>query len=509
MKTLRIISGRLVITSLLILLQLSWFTVFIIRLSRYSVLISTAFSLLSLLIVLFIIGKDENASYRIAWIVLIMALPLFGGLFYLFFGNKRLSKRMRIRLKKVHDKIAPLLEMDSVIADKIAGFNERALGTIKYLYDRNHYPVYSNTVTTYYPAGEDMYQDMLKELDKAKHFIFLEYFIVKEGLMWDSLLDILARKAAAGVDVRIIYDDVGSLLYLPGDFIRQMAAKGIKCMAFNKFRPILSLVMNNRDHRKIMVIDGHTAFNGGINIADEYINLKDKYGHWKDTGLKLQGDAVWGFTTMFLEMWNAFNTPEDVFEQFRPPRSLTACFGTDGYVQPFADSPVDDEPTGENVYIELLAQARHYAYIFTPYLIIDNEVKSALRLAAKRGVDVRIVTPGIPDKTLAYRLTRSNYAPLLEAGIRIYEYTPGFLHAKSCVCDDELAFIGTINIDYRSLYLHFECGTLLYKTNTVMDLKQDFLDTLDNCREVQPGEFSNKLFGRLFNAVLRLFAPLF
>jgi cardiolipin synthase A/B len=509
MKLLKIINSRIFITSVLLLIQLTWFILFLIRLTNYSVWISTAFSILSVLIVLYIIGKDENASYKIAWIILIMALPLFGGFFYLFFGNKRPSKGMRIRLSKEHQKSAKLLDRNYSIMEEIGNINERALGTIRYLQEKNYYLVYKNTKTTYYSLGEFMHKDMLSEIEKARHFIFLEYFIIEEGIMWDSILETLTKKVAEGVDVRMIYDDMGSLFMLPNDFEKQMEKRGIKCMAFNKFRPILSLVMNNRDHRKILVIDGHTAFNGGINLADEYINEKKKYGHWKDTGIRLKGDAVWSFTLMFLEMWNAFKRTNDIFENFKPSTDYLQGFKCDGYVQPFSDSPVDDETIGQNVYIELLSQAKRYVYIFTPYLIIDNEMKSALCMAARRGVDVRIVTPGIPDKKLVYRLTRSNYASLLKAGVRIYEYTPGFLHAKSYVCDDEFAVVGTINMDYRSLYLHFECGTLLYKTKAVMDLKQDSIETILKSKEVRLSDYKHGFFRSLFDAVLRMFAPIF
>ena len=279
-------------------------------------------------------------------------------------------------------------------------------------------------------------------------------------------------------------------------------------MAFNKFRPLLSLVMNNRNHRKMLVVDGHTAFTGGINIADEYINVKERFGHWKDTGIKLKGEGSWSFTLMFLEMWNAFYKTDDNYDKFKTSKDSWENYQSDGYIQPYSDSPIDDETIGENIYIELLAQAKKYVYIFTPYLIIDNEMKHALCMAAKRGVDVRIVTPGIPDKKIIYRLTRSNYAPLLKAGVRIYEYTPGFLHAKSYVCDDEIAVVGTINMDYRSLYLHFECGVLVYKAKSIMDLKKDSIEVIGNSMEVNESDIKKRFLGRLIDAILRLIAPL-
>ncbi|GLC32464.1 cardiolipin synthase [Clostridium omnivorum] len=508
MKFFRIMNSRIFITSTLLLIQLIWFILFLIRLTNYYAWINAAFSILSILIVLYIIGNDENASYKIAWIILIMVLPLFGGLFYLFFGNKRPSKVMQLRLSREHKKSIDLMKKESSILKEIGDLDQRVQGTCRYLQEKSFYPAYKNLETTYYPLGDIMYKDMLLELEKAKYFIFLEYFIIEEGIMWNSILEILTRKATEGVDVRMIYDDVGSLFLLPGDFERKMEKRGIKCMAFNKFRPILSMVMNNRDHRKILVIDGNIAFNGGINLADEYINEKKKYGHWKDTGVKIKGDAVWSFTLMFLEMWNTFRKSTDILENYKSDHSYEESLEYDGYVQPFSDSPFDDETIGQNIYIELLSQAKRYIYIFTPYLIIDNEMKSALCMAAKRGVDVRIVTPGIPDKKIVYRLTRSNYAPLLKAGVKIYEYSPGFLHAKSYVCDDEFAVVGTINMDFRSLYLHFECGTFMYRTKAIMDLKKDFVETIIKSKGININDCRHGFFGTLFDAVLRMFAPL-
>ncbi len=509
MKLLKLLSSRMFITSTLILIQLIWFVVFIMKLTTYYGWMSEVFSVLSLIIVLYIIGKDENASYKIEWIILIMALPLFGGLLYLFFGNKRPSKNMRLKLKKEHKKISEFMVQDRGIFNEIFKINERALGTFKYIYEKCSYPLYNNSFTTYYSLGEEMYKDILSELEKAKHFIFLEYFIIEEGVMWENILKILIKKVKSGLDVRIIYDDIGSLSFLPNDFSKKMENMGIKCMVFNRFRPVLSLAMNNRDHRKILVIDGITSFNGGVNLGDEYINKRRRYGHWKDTGIKVTGNASWSFTLMFLEMWNTFRKSYDNIENFMPNFSYKENYQLDGYVQPFSDSPLDSERIGVNVYMELLSQAKRYVYIFTPYLVIDNEMRSAICMAAKRGVDVRIITPGIPDKKLVYRLTRSNYVPLLKAGVKIYEYTPGFIHGKSYVCDDEIAVVGTINMDYRSLYLHFECGTIIYKTKSVMDLKKDSLETIAISKEISLNDCKHALLGTIIDAVLRVFAPLF
>ena len=319
----------------------------------------------------------------------------------------------------------------------------------------------------------------------------------------------LKEKAAAGVEVRFIYDDFGSLFKLPTHYDRKLEAMGIKTQIFNPFIPVLSVVMNNRDQRKILVVDGHTAFTGGINLADEYINLHSPFGHWKDTGVKLEGEAVWGLTLMFLNMWNAFRPTDQDLEQFRPGVWQEEPFASDGYVIPYADTPMDNEILAENVYMNLINGATDYIYIMTPYLITDHEMTNALCLAAKRGVDVQIMTPGIPDKRTVYQLTRSHYPELLDNGVKIYEYTPGFVHAKNVVSDDKVAAVGTINFDYRSLYLHFECGTLHYQNAVVGQVKEDFLKARKCCRQVSEyGTDRISVIREVYYAILRLFAPL-
>ncbi len=445
----KILKSRLVVVGLAILLQALWWALFVGRLTQYSVFINALFRFVSIGILLYLIRKDENSAYKIAWMILIMGIPLFGGILYVM-----------------------------------------------------------NTKVTYYPVGEDMFASMLEDLKKAEHYIFLEYFIIQEGLMWDWILEILEQKVKEGVDVRLIYDDVGCVSLLPFHYAGMMEEKGIKCLAFNRFIPVVSLVMNNRDHRKIMVIDGHTAYNGGINLADEYINKKLRFGHWKDTGVRIHGDAVFNFTLMFLEVWNAFKVPDLDYSIFRPRRWHEEPFEGDGYVAPYADTPLDNEALGENVYINILNQAKDYVYIATPYLLISDEMENALCLAAKRGVDVRILMPGIPDKPTVFFMAKSYYPPLLKAGVQIYEYTPGFVHAKSYVCDDRIATVGTINMDFRSLYLHFECGTFLYGCKAVLDVKKDMEECFPQCHQVSLGDCRQGLIGNLLTSVLRVLAPL-
>lgn len=513
-KQLKMIVNRIVITVLLLLIQIGWFILFLFKLTDYSASIGALFSILSLLMVMYVISKDDNAAYKIAWIILIMTLPLFGGMFYICFGNKKPSKYLRHKMSEQHKHMKKMLPKNEDILKKLKEENPRVASTSVYLTKESDYPIYHNSYTKYYSVGEEMYEDMCNELEKAKHFIFLEYFIIYEGKMWDTILEILVRKAASGVEVRIIYDDIGCLALLPPGYWEYIESLGVNmhCLAFNPFVPFLSLVMNNRDHRKIMVIDGHTAFNGGINLSDEYINIGSKYGHWKDTGLCIKGEAVWNFTLMFLETWRAYRKDEENIEKYKAYDNLTISIEENkckqGYVQPFCDTPLEDEPIAENLYIDILNQANKYVYIFTPYLVIDYEMKSALCLAAKRGVDVRLVTPGIADKKIVNRLTKSNYVPLLKAGIKIYEYTPGFIHAKSYVCDDKFAVVGTINMDYRSLYLHFECGTFLYNTSSVLQLKNDCLNTFEKSKYVKLSDIKQGFIGSLFDSILRIISPL-
>lgn len=509
-KLIKLLSSRMLIFGLLIAVQVCWLVLMFTRLVSYSDWISAVFSILSILMILYIIKKDEVPAYRMGWILLIMALPLLGGLIYLLLGDKRPAAKMRGQLAVGNKRLGHLLEENIKEKESLKKINPRASGTCGYVSHTGGFPLWENTSVKYHSLGELQFEDMLKELEKAQRFIFLEYFILDEGKMWNSILEVLRRKADQGVDVRVIYDDVGCLKRIPASYSRTLEAMGIKCIPFNRFIPIVSMVMNNRDHRKIMIIDGSTAFTGGINLADEYINAVVKFGHWKDTGVMLKGDAVWSFTVMFLQMWNSFRPTDSDFDCFRPSGERPA---TDGFIQPFGDSPLDGEAVSVGVYIDILAQAKDYVYIFTPYLAISDELQLALCSAAKRGVDVRMVLPGIPDKKIAYRLTRSYYGPLLRAGVRLYEYTGGFIHAKSYVCDDELAVVGTINMDFRSLYLHFECGVLMYGSSAVAELKKDAFETFERSTEIRPEDRIKTpvkaFFGALLDSVLRVFAPLF
>lgn len=351
-----------------------------------------------------------------------------------------------------------------------------------------------------------MFPVMLSELNKAEKFIFMEYFIIEDGLMLNSILDILKEKASRGVDVRFMYDSLGSIAKAPVDIVRDLRNAGIRCFEFNTFRSILDNRYNNRDHRKICVIDGNVGFTGGVNLADEYINVKTVYGHWKDTAIMIKGDAVWSLTNMFLTLWDGINKCDEDFRKYLPDIDVKT---DNGYVIPYTDFPIDNETVGKSVYLNMINRANRYIYIMTPYLILDNTMATSLCDAAKSGIDVRLITPGIADKKLVNLLTKSYYDKLIEAGVKIYEYTPGFVHAKIFVSDDETAVVGTINLDYRSLAHHFENAIWMYKTDIVADIKKDFLDTQEKCERITLEKCMKKSFAKIiFLPILRLFSPM-
>lgn len=510
-KILGFLFNRITIIVLLMLVQAAALAVSIWGLSHYFVYIYIALFVLSALTVLWIINTWINPAYKLAWTILILSLPIFGGLFYLCFGANQINKSLAVRLKRQYDKIAPLLRPDEGTDRRnMSALQEQSVDAAnqsRFIRQSSGYPLYQNTQTLFLSPGENKFEKLIKELQKAERFIFLEYFIIHKGLMWNTILEILKQKAAQGVDVRVMYDGCGSLMLLPADYPKKLESMGIKCQVFNPLRPMLSVTMNNRDHRKIFVIDGHTAFTGGINLSDEYINVVDKYGHWKDASIMIRGEAVWSFTLMFLGMWNYKERSDEDFEQFRPPHNI--AFQTDGFVQPYGDSPLDYDDVGEMVYLNMINRAKKYVYISTPYLIVDNELVTALILAAESGVDVRIVTPHVWDKWYVHMVSSSYYRNLIERGVKIYEYTPGFIHSKTFVVDDEIATVGTINMDYRSLYLHFECGVWMYRSAAVGQVYRDYMEilkasqrvTLEECRKV-------RWYQRMFRGILRAFAPL-
>ena len=507
-KILHFALNRAVLTGLIVILQIAFFMLEILRWGNYYVAIAFVLRLISLGAVISIILRANNPTVKLAWIVPILLFPLFGGIMYLSFGHVFLPGKLRAGEKRTAECVEKCLNQDWDVYARLKEENDGIANQTKYLLDYAKTPVWDHTAAVYYSEGLDYWKQMIEDLEQAKHFIFLEFFILGEGTMWNTVLEVLERKVKEGVEVRLIYDDVGSVFLLPKKYHETIEQKGIKCVAFNRLIPFMALILNNRDHRKIVVIDGRVGYTGGINMADEYINYTHPYGdHWKDAGIRIEGEAVWNFTVMFLQMWNMSRYTEGNYDRYR--YRFDTQPQAKGYVQPYMDSPLDGELVGENVYLNLIGYAKKYLYIFTPYLITDNEMYTALKLAAKRGVDVRIVTPGVPDKKMIYWLTQSNYQNLIEAGVKIYQYSPGFLHSKCVLCDDETATVGTVNFDYRSFYHHFECGVLLYRVDTLQELKKDMEKTFAVSQPVTI-EWCKKKFVKtnVIGPILKLFSPL-
>lgn len=488
-----------------VLLQAVWLLVLLHWLAPWAALINTVLSILALLFVLYIITKQDESTYKILWLLIILTFPLPGALLYLIFGNKRTTKPLQKKL----DKIPPLpvsYTDASPVYDVISGENKRLVQTFRWIENKTGFLPHANQSAKYYPLGDDMFPDILEELKKAERFIFIEYFIIENGLMWDSIAEILAQKAAQGVDVRVMYDDLGSISTYTKADADKLKKKGIRCVSFNPL-VLIKGTLNCRDHRKMLIIDGKVAFSGGVNLADEYINHIEKFGHWKDIGFKLTGEAVINYVRMFVQFWNAF-AGEQIPDEYMTADVLPATDNADGLVLSYYDSPLRSDAVSNELYIDLLSQAKETAWFFTPYLMPGNALLDAFIRAAGRGVDIRIIMPGIPDKKLVYRMSRSFYPVLLKAGVKIYEYTPGFVHAKACVIDGIIGTVGTVNLDYRSLFLHFENNSLFYRASLLDDLKKDFLATQEKCTERTVDNIGMNFSKWFINGVLRIFAPL-
>jgi len=464
-------------------------------------------TLFTFLMVIYLLNDRQNPTAKITWLIVIMLLPVFGVLLFWFTQSDIGHRALKKRIDQVITETKEAIPQQGEVMERFSRENRGAAELAHYMGRSGCHPVYDRTAVTYFPLGEDKFEEMLRQLETARQYIFMEYFIVDEGLMWGRVLEILARKAAEGVDVRVMYDGTCEFALLPRDYPKRLRALGIKCKVFAPAAPFISTHYNYRDHRKILVIDGHTAFNGGVNLADEYINLKARFGHWKDTAVMLKGEAAKSFALMFLQMWG-INEKEEQYAQFLsvPARPQTQA---QGYVIPYGDCPLDNDRLGERVYMNLLERSLEYVHIMTPYLILDGEMETALKFAAERGVEVALILPGIPDKAIPYALAKTHYASLLESGVKIYEYTPGFVHAKVFVCDGKEAVVGTINLDYRSLYHHFECATYMYGTDCIPKIEEDFEATRAQCRQVtmemvRREKWHVKLAGRLMKAVAPL-----
>lgn len=500
----RFLFSRLTFTAVLLCLQFYAVIYALLFLRGRWVIAYQCLKILSPIVIIWLIRKPDNPSYKIPWIIIIMFFAPFGALFYLFMGNTPLNRARLVKVKPIRtDVIEQFRASDTRTLCKTIPQHRR---TCEYLYDIVEMPAWKNTAAEYFPLGDYLYDSMLMDLKKAKRFIFIEFFIIERGTMWDSILEVLRQKAAEGVEIRLMYDDVGCISTLPHHYDKKLRAMGMQVVRFNRLFPLISTYLNYRDHRKICVIDGNIGYTGGINLADEYINEVDRFGHWKDTGVKLSGSGVANLTAMFLQLWD-FSVKQETknLSDYQP----TKIFPSDGFVQPFADSPLDNENISENVFLDIINSATRSVYITTPYLSLDNEMTTALCYAAKSGIDVRILTPGIPDKKLVYAVTRSFYPQLVEAGVKIYEYTPGFLHEKMIVADHDIAVVGTINMDFRSFYLQFECGCLFYKSSVVDKIRDDILDTIKKSREIDSHWIkSYPWIKSIWGSLVSLFAPL-
>lgn len=502
----KLLFRRVVLVSLGILLQLATMLLFVFWLTELRPWFSALMLLLRIFFVVYLVSARIDPSYKIAWLILILAAPVAGVSIYLFVGGNRLSRREKKKMQQLIPDASTALPEETAVREKLEAEAPGCAGQSLYLYRSAGSPLCDGTATEYFSCGENCFPRMLEELKKAEKYIFLEYFIIEEGKMWGEILSVLIEKARAGVDVRLIYDDFGCITRLPSRYPSLLRDFGISARVFNPFLPVVSGRLNNRDHRKMLIIDGKTAFTGGLNLADEYINRTSRFGYWKDAGLMLRGKGVWPMTVQFLTMWSYVSATECDFTEYLPP---AAGFGGTGFVQPFCDSPLDTERVGQTVLLNLISRAERRVFIMTPYLILDDRVTTALCNAAKSGLDVRIVTPGTGDKWYVHAMTRANYTTLTAAGVRIFEFTPGFLHSKVFLADGRTAVVGTVNLDYRSLYLHFENGVWMHEADCIREIRDDFEQAFDQSREITHAMAQDaSLPVRLGRSLLMLFAPL-
>ncbi len=520
---LRVIFGRTGLMIVAVLIQILILIAAFHWLSDKVAFVVGGFSLLSIAVVLYIINRNENPAYQLSWVILVLALPVFGALLYIFIRMQMGVKRMARRMSSMVKVTEPYLEQDEGVLKKLEAEDEDDAQLAHYMNRYGRFPIYGDTGLQYFPLGDDVLEIFLDELRSAKKYIFMEYFIIGRGEVWSEVLDILAEKAREGVEVRLMYDGMNCLSRLPYRYPRTLEKLGIKCRMFSPIVPALSSYQNNRDHRKITVIDGITAFTGGVNLADEYFNKEVRFGHWKDEAIMVRGRAVNSFLMMFLQTWDVSEKyeedvsvywDEDLQKKLGTPEDIHTGVAEEelrfgGYAMPFGDSPLDDESVAKSVYLDIINEAHDYVYIMTPYLVLDDDLVTALTFAAKRGVRVIIIMPHIPDKKYAFVLAHSYYLELIQAGVEIYEYTPGFVHSKVFLSDNERAVVGSINLDYRSLYLHFECGVYLCKNPVISDIYRDFEDTLSLCQRITVEDCKKyPLYKRLAGKLLRVFAPL-
>jgi cardiolipin synthase len=505
-KLFNLLFSRLFIFGSLIFIQIFFFLALVIFLSQKASAIYVMLIVFSLFMVFGLYRKDINPAFKMVWALIILAFPIFGGLFFLLWGMRRMDPKMSKKQKHIHQATLEYCHQNYAILNKIKARDSQILRHAEYILNTGCAPVFERTKSIYLPDGETKFSRLLEELAKARKFIFLEYYTIRKGKMWSAILEILIEKAAAGLDVRVMYDDVGCLGDLPYKYKEELEAYSIKTEVFNPFQPRLYAFMNYRDHRKICVIDGNVGFSGGINISDEYINAISPYGHWKDTAVMMTGDAVWSLTLLFLQMWQLSSGDAPDYEKYRPTKTV---YTSDGFIQPFGDGPLNKENVAENSYLNIISRAEKYVYIVTPYMVLDHEMITALKTASQSGVEVRILCPGIADHWFIQYVTQSYYGLLMSAGIKIFEYSPGFVHAKMIVSDDKVAQVGSVNMDFRSFYLLFECSTAFYYSTIVMDVKNDILNACSVSKLICFRDLTETPWHKkLVQSVLHIFAPL-
>lgn len=506
-KLMKLVYSNKFFAILTLALQIGLIAMFIVGVSNNTRFYLLASYLISAIFIVIEVNRHEESAFKITWIMLVAVVPVFGWFFYLYTHTGIISGS----IQKAHRRAKEMLK-EYKCDDKalIREMDEDGCDTslVKYLSNAGESSVFKNSDVEYFGLGDDMFISILRELERAEKFIFMEFFIINQkSYMWQRVEDILIKKAREGVDVRLMYDGMGCIGIFPEAHKKVLERQGIKCQVFAPIQPLLSTYQNNRDHRKILVIDGRCAFSGGINFADEYINKIVRFGHWKDTGIKVIGEGVSGFTELFLTMWcTTSRNYEDDIPKLMDASKEYSCGEAKGYIVPFGDSPLDEKLVGRNAYVDILNSSKEYVDIMTPYFVIDDAIFDAMEYATARGVRVRLVLPGIPDKKIPYCLARSYYKELNAIGVEVYEYTPGFVHAKVTVGDGNRAIVGTVNYDYRSLYLHYECGLYMLDVPEIADIDFDFIETLSECKRMTELEYKQlpwhyRLGGRILRFV--------
>ncbi len=506
-RFLRIITSNITVSFLFIVMELFLLGLFIYYASSYYYIVYISSVVVNALVIVNLMNREANPEFKISWLVVVIFLPFFGTILYLIFYKRRLTNKEKVLWGRIESELSANDRGLEALSELGATYPHGAAEALSIMKDDGTSALYNKSRINYFPSGEEYYESLLRDLAEAKCYIMLEYFIIAEGAMWDGIYKILSEKLTLGVTVMIIYDDVGSMGLLPKGDLKHLSDMGAFVLPFGRVTPRISPAHNNRDHRKIGVIDGTVAYTGGVNIADEYINEKKRFGHWKDGGVRLSGDGAMGFVRMFLSsfVFCGGALPGKLPEAIDPP-----IMSDGGYYLPFCDGPLPT-PTaygGKCAIMNLINSSAETLYITTPYLVIDYSITEALLAAAKRGVDVRIITPGIPDKKTVKIMTKSSYRYLIDAGVEIYEYTPGFIHEKLLVSDGKYAVVGTINFDYRSLVHHYENAVFMAYTDTVKKAHDGFIKNVAESCRIERSAARLSLVEKIFKIGIRVFAPL-